>query len=738
MATYYTPSNYGTKYYKSFTDERGVSVTLYIKQRGYSSTQYQIGRIQALDFQVQGNEEVTAPIVKTNLQITLLDDMYYPGVSISGTKYESRTYYRYGNWVEFYTPDSTKYLVELYYNGSAFWRGYITPDSYSESLDAIGSVTITARDNIGHMQDFDFDMTGNSSGLVKVTDLITQAFTKIAFPMDLTTLGFSTGDDKYLISEDGSYCLGDLYFNAAALEGETYLDALEDVLNSLGFCLRFVGYVDFYLTPLRAMPFCGYSESEAGSEQPTQELQFYGRRSGTRTFDPAYKQITENVNFEQEDEFSPDILFAKEGTIAQTSTKKFVPYFWNTGATDPGGDKYAVAEVPLSGYVSASVHWITGAASNNGWTLFPRQDMLSDEEFVLQDQTIELEGESARDYLFLAANLGESSKIPHTLANVVWASTSHGFARKVKSTQVSVVLHFAAHPMGFGRGDGTSKDYNKLGVFTAYNLARIECFVSYSKNGTSYYWDGNYWRSKVVTYTIEYDPLTSATEDVGFDLLECDEIGADGVLTITLTHIRYQCIGYSFNDSKPYVLSWKEANGVYARLKSITFSSTSARRAKSDTVTTICNTSYNVRCERNPLLGFLPISVNFVDPINYKNAFFVYDSSSNVQFAPYRWRWNTDQSVLPFPVRVHQQLLMYHYTTEEILEGDCGIYKPSGVSRVTVQFDAVNEYKSKSYLLKSCTFNLIKGRFTTAEFRSYKNYTDLWDGTETYNNEQLT
>ena len=363
MATYYSSSNYGTKYYISFTDECGVSITLYIKQRSYSSRKYRIGRIQGLNFQIQGNEEVDSPIVKTNLQITLLDDMYYPGVDTAGIKYDGGTYYRYGNWVEFYTPDSTKYLVELYRNGSICWRGYITPDSYSESLDAYGNVTITARDNIGHMQDFDFDLTGNTAGLVKVTDLITQAFSKIAFPMNLTTFGFNSSSDKYLISEDGSYYLEDLYFNAAALEGETYYDALENILNSLGLCLRYTDDAAFYLTPLRAMPYCGYNESEASVEQPSQELQFYGRRSGTRTFNPAYRQIVENVNFEQEDEFTPEILFAKTGTKT-VGTTTYTSFFNQKDCVDPGNVKHD-HEATLSvtkPYVTGSTYQI-GRAS---------------------------------------------------------------------------------------------------------------------------------------------------------------------------------------------------------------------------------------------------------------------------------------------------------------------------------------------------------------------------------------
>lgn len=728
MATYYNPSDYGDKYYKGFTDERGIEVGLSIKQRGYSGRKYRIGRLQGLNFQIQGNDEVTAPIVKTNLQITLLDDIYYPDSDGQGLYYDGSQWYRVGDWREFYTPDSTKYLVELSYDTVPIWRGYITPDSYTESLDSYGSVVITARDNIGHLQDFDFDMGGDSNGLVKVTDLITQAFTKIAFPMDLTTEGFDTSDDRYLLSEDGNYCLGDLYFNAAALEGKTYYDALEDILNSLGFCLRFADGATFYLTPLRAMPYCGYDESTASAEQPLQRLQFYGRGSGTRTFDPAYKQIVENVNFEQEDEFTPEILFAKTGTKT-VGTDSFISYFGPQEVTTPYGQ--TVTQETASSSKSPIVAGSTFPSDYHGWSDIPLTYILDDESYSLQEATEELEGESMHDYLFLAANVG-TLDISGTTIKYSWTRLNHRFVRKVRSTQLKVTFNFAAHPAGFDSSQ-------KLGVYPSLNLAKVEYYVSYKNSaGETRYWGGEYWQTTEKDITLEFDALNTETSSVEISLLECDELGANGTLSICITKIIYQSVGYFYTYSRgSYVLNWYCPSGVYARLKSVTFSSSATKRMKSDTVTTICNAAYNVRCDRNPFFGFVPTSVNFVNSINYKNAFFVYDSNSNAQLAPYKWRWNTDQSVLPFPVRIHQQLLMYHYTTEEVLEGDCGLIKGS-LGYGSMSFDVKNFYKSKKYLLKSCTFDLIKGRFTTAELRSFKYYTDLWNGDETYNDDKIS
>ena len=736
MATYYNPSDYGDKYYKGFTDERGIEVGLSIKQRGYSGREYRIGRIQGLNFQIQGNDEVTAPIVKTNLQITLLDDMYYPGVNAGGIKYDGNTYYRYGNWVEFYTPDSTKYLVELYYDTVTIWRGYITPDSYSESLDAYGNVTITARDNIGHLQDFDFDMGGDTAGLVKVTDLITQAFTKIAFPMDLAVKGFSANDDKYLISEDGNYHLEDLYFNTAALEGETYYDAIEAVLNSLGLCLRFTDEANFCLAPLRAMPYCGYNESEASAKQYSQELQFYGRRSGTRTFDPAYRQITENVNFEQEDDFSPDILCAKAGTKQKTSAG-FVNFSYVENPTTPSGDRVYRTFTTASQTAGPCVNGSSTPSDLQGWTHVPIVSILDDGAYSLQDYTSEVEGQSMHNYLFLVANWGTYNA---TSGEISWVIANQQFTRKIRTTQIDIDATFAKHPAGFDKN-------GKLGVYYSHVLQVITYKVYYqsSDHKKIRYWNGTRWQvgqtDAELIYTIE--TTDGDIDTLTISLTECEELGANGYLTINFLNIEYVAIDCDWENVASefygnYTPVAIEAYGIYARLKGITFTSNNIKKkASSDTVTTICNASYNVRCGRNPALGFIPVDVEFVDPLNYKNAFFVYDVNGNSQLAPYRWRWNTDQSVLPFPVRIHQQILMYHYTTEEILEGDCGLIKDtSGYG--SISFDWKNVYQGKNYLLKSCTFDLIKGRFTTAELRSFKYYTDLWNGDETYNDDKIS
>lgn len=714
---------YRLKYYKQFKDERGKNVRLEIHCRDYVGAAHQIGRLQGLSLQIQGNEDVDAPIVKTSLQFGLLDDPFVPGLNTSGVKIESTGPVRYANWTEFYTPDSTLYLVKLWYNNlsssSYIWAGYITPDSYSESLDSFGSVVITARDNLGHLQDFDFDMTPNTDGLIKVRSIIDNAIAKINFPMTLMTRGFSIdNDDYYLETEDGERGIGDLYVNAAAFEDMNWYNALEETLNSIGFCMRFVDNHAFLCAPYRLMPNYGYDMT---SEIPQCDVEFYGRHTGTRTFEPAYREIVEKIEFNQQDDRVFDPLWAKAGT-KYFSTYDCVAFFDQDVALPGGGTMHSKQAKP-----SYARHVIGhSGAHKDGWVFFPVLGILDDENFPLQDYTEETEGAGMHNYLFLAANAGAVNQ-GRTDYSIVWQDANHVFSRKVRSTQMSVKFEFAAHPAAFD-------DTGKLGVYGSYNLHHIKYSVEYRKgSNNSRYWNGNYWQTDRCSVTKDYDPLNSAADSLEFSLLDCNELGSNGDLYITLDQIVYQSVGYWYVVQGGQIVIYCVLGlGCYARLKSVTFTSEMTKKAKSDTVKTIVNSAYNVRCERKPLFGCLPTSVNFIDSCNYMNAFFIYDDDGNVQAAPYKWRWNTDSVAVPFPVKIHQQLLMFHYATEQLLEGDCGVnHVDTGLPRVVI--DAVYWYKQKFYHMKSCTFDLIKGRLTSVQLRSYKNYDDLWDGDETYN-----
>ena len=149
----YLPSTYQLKYYSEFTNERDEKVRLEIHQKGSLTSDFpkKIGELRDLQLNVLGNSsDVFAPIIKTELNFSLVDTWDIP----SGTQANS---VKHGAWEEFYTPDSTGYLVIVKTTapgGNTFavrWSGYITPDSWQEYIHYHGIVTISARDNIGHL-----------------------------------------------------------------------------------------------------------------------------------------------------------------------------------------------------------------------------------------------------------------------------------------------------------------------------------------------------------------------------------------------------------------------------------------------------------------------------------------------------------------------------------------------------------------------------------------------------------
>ena len=160
---------YYEKYRKNITNPEGVSYRLAIYENRTSSPgsgyPMEIGGLVGLNFVFQGQQsDVFTPIVKTSIELTLVDVSDKPTVTASPMNIKQ------GNWEEFFTPDETLYKVSIarIVSGAStiFWTGYITPDSWQEGLDYRAPLTFTARDNWGHLQDFTFDMTPDAQGLV--------------------------------------------------------------------------------------------------------------------------------------------------------------------------------------------------------------------------------------------------------------------------------------------------------------------------------------------------------------------------------------------------------------------------------------------------------------------------------------------------------------------------------------------------------------------------------------------
>lgn len=698
------------KYYKEFTNQQGEVVRLEIHQRGYSSTgaKYEIGTLQALKLNIQGDQGgIDQPIVKTSLQFTLVDASDKANTYVGGV----RT--KYGNWGEFYTPDSTLYWVKLYVNGNPdatyvenrlVWCGYITPDSWHESLSYRGSVTITARDNLGHLSDFDFDLTGDDWGLVSVYQIVTRALSKINFPMRLYTQIYENDYRPALmaVGTDVDVTVLDLRVNVSAFDGQTWWDALENILDSIGCVLRFTDYYAFNLMPLRLMPDSGWAEEEWKTINP--EMEFYG---GSRMLDPAYKEIVEKIDFGQQDKLEYKSGDVQKPSVYQTSNTTFVLEFKNDHIIDPYGQQ--------SSYTHSSQYsapYATSMGPRRIGNISGLTNTIDPDAYDLQDYTKETEGEGFRNYLFLPANMGTMS-INGTNVTINYTYSNWSFTAKVKSTKFKLKLDFAT-PAGFD-------DSGKLGAYP-FKLWKVRYQIYYTKGSATRHWTGDNWIEGSYYYIVkEYDPENEDITSIEESLFECNDVGENGTLHVTINYMVYRTVTYGWTYNGRLVLNIQESVGVYARLKSISLESELTKKMVSDTVKTVNNTAYNVRCSRNPRFGCLSQSVGFVYPSNYQNAFFYIDGNGNPQAAPYLWKWTDRSTQLAFPVQVAMQILQYHAVPLEVLEGAAGMVSKS--EKLT--FDDGYFYKNIAHLILSAVYNLMTAKFDSVIFRAWTAFSNV-------------
>ena len=261
MDTYgnYISGSYGLKYYKTILLKKEDpsspytnAVCIEIHEKDYDGANKEIGDLQNIRVTLQGDRDtIDSPIVKTSLSFTLVDTWDEPDTENV----------KHGNWQEFYTPDSTKFLVRLRLLAKnrqgqtvaqqTVWSGYVTPDSWQESLAYRGSITVTARDNIGHLQDFEFDLTPDSDGLVSIREIITGAMEKVNLPLDFIINADTEDYSHGIYNEYEGVNIVDTLVNASLFEEQDWYSVLEDVLEGLGFVLRFCWRNDVAVGPDR-------------------------------------------------------------------------------------------------------------------------------------------------------------------------------------------------------------------------------------------------------------------------------------------------------------------------------------------------------------------------------------------------------------------------------------------------------------------------------------------------------
>ena len=675
MASYISESAYKLKYRWTGYDNRGKAVQLDIYQKSSSSFSLTyIGGLKDLNLKVQGGQgSVYAPIIKSSLEITLVDA---PDEVVSG--------YKYGNWEEFYTPDATKYLVKLYrcWEGSSQtleWQGYITPDSWQESLSYRGAITITARDNLGHLQDFEFDATPDKYGLIQIfngtTGLLDLALSKIAFPMDVTHN--TSGDARSLRDTNGNTLIA-AKVNVSKFQGQDWYSVIESTLEAIGYCLRFVGG-GFVLQPIRNLPLCGYT-SRSTAHGAAQDVEFYG---GDRSNDPAYREITEIVDYDSQDEVSYDI-------------RRNLTY--GTSYTTYSGKQ-------ISGL--GSDHTFTGRATRNtndngetqgGWLYGYGYGFINPADCITRNPRDPQATVEDMEYgIPLAADQATDGAMIPT------------YRLACLSTDITIICEFA-RPM------------NIKSSRLSYSVARLKDYMAKAKltikytdplTSTVYYWNGAGWQTSYAL--IEVEIADTIAESYSFEVALGD-IGETAALGGWLDIGFANFLNYG-SDAPAY--------GSFVRLTAIKTQLNTKSVLKSDTVTTINSTDYNVKVQRKPELGAMSAIVDFASPANYPGALWQYDSNDipiPQQYAHY-WNGFNSSTAIPLPAQIHKQILCFNHISLRMLEGQMGsVYKSDPVSFANEVY-----YKSHYYIIQNATLDVLHNRMNGVILHEYVWYDSLWN-----------
>lgn len=274
---------YGLKY-TQYIEKGGALVRINVYEKDWTGGSYGMAHVVGASLQIIGGQSnVIAPIIKTAFSFSLVDAYDEGTPNSDGTTCINPDGEKCGQWEEFFTPDATKYKVEVTSkpapgaSESVIWTGFITPDSWSENMIYRGVITVTARDMIGALQEKEFDLTGR----VSVRDLIAGAMSACECPMQLQLT-----EAHFLTNSNGNSIL-DHTFAASVFAGDTWYQALEDTLDSLGLVLRYNGANRIVLTSLRYIA----GDTTRGSH----EIEFVSR-SGLRQLDPAIRSITETFD----------------------------------------------------------------------------------------------------------------------------------------------------------------------------------------------------------------------------------------------------------------------------------------------------------------------------------------------------------------------------------------------------------------------------------------------------------
>ena len=673
---------YQKKYYKEIHSQGHLWRLEILQDTDAWVTLEEIGPVlQDLRIVVQGDQaEIDTPIVKTSLEMTFIDAPDF--------EYDRKC----GYWEEFYTSSATEYKVQLYKDDVLEWTGYITPDSFSEDLRYRGSVSIIARDNLGYLQDIEYESSDNQ--LVRFEDIINNSISAVSFGM--TVRGINDISMPVCISGGNTTRIGDIMFNSSAFFGKSLWEAIEDTMLSLGLTMRYVGHNEFIIAPIRHINMSGHTV-----EPMHKSVHFLA--SARRELAPSTKKLIDTVDYNLTDEVIQIVADSSCYDGNQTTLT-----FSETFDIELDGEN----EIPVEGFNPKGTG-ISPLPVNISRVLNPFRYKLrnSDKRYgPIQDPNV----------LYVMCNICNTNSVNQCeIADSLPLKFLTGI-QMPGELKISFV---------FGRPVALYDNMTSIGY---YNQDSRYADITVSGYGIKATWHGEDGQNLYLKQTMTNGAKVSGewVEESQSGVVNLysttphSDLTADDVLELPILHTSSN--GSLYIEFYGALLTDTHAReqgsaGAYIKLKEAKIESTnSGTAAKSLKVTTPFSSANSILVSRD--LPFGPNSGLALAPHLIVNSMYVMDDNL-IRIGAEEWHWQDEASsaAVPLSAIMHKQLLCYSAKPMNILTGE--LYDPDGGD---LGFDMIYDWDGKEHILMSGQFNVLTGRIEGATLREFMRYETLW------------
>lgn len=653
---------YRLKYYKELISQ-GHEWRLEIYQDTDESLQtLEIGPVlQGLKLIMQGDQaDIDTPIVKTSLEMVFVDA---PDLD------DDR---KCGYWEEFYTSSATEYQIRLLKNGVVEWCGYITPDSFSESLQYRGSVTIIARDNLGALQDFEYDATTDDSGLISLATILNQGLERISFPMIHYYESGGARKNIYCSEAKAGETIFNTLFNNSAFYDKSWNEAIEDVLYATGLVMRYIGKGVFVISSLRDIPLY---DNSYWWDVPVLNAKFCAY--GNRELSPAVKSVKEEVRFDISDYITDSKTLAR--AYGEETTYTY-------------GDSFST--VP---YIQMPVHAVDSGIFQGAGV---------DTTILLNPYKYNV----LREYGYGKGGEIHNPDVVYVAANLV-GGTAERNKRKV-GFSISI-------PPGSYK---ISLEVNK--AIALYNnnteIGYADYDIEWWRFGYEAVWTGEDGAIKTLNNRAGTDVGEASWGDgasTGYHALSGDSLPMNFESPVLKTDVAGTLVVKLKPADLPNNFS-ENSKGGYLGIANIAVSAVDnggypimdAIRVKTE-----FSKKNNIELSRAP--KFAPNISNIISVKQIQNAIYVKNNSDII--GSDKWLYHSTDIPQQMAILIHQQILAYYSKPNNVLTGELATENPS--------FNALYAWNGKNHLLTSGALNIITGRMENVVLREFTRYDHMWE-----------